>query len=156
MDGVVAGRTVADGEHRAPLGEAGAGFTVLDQALAEAVEALGDGLVLAAVDQRLDAPVDLDARDHAPGGQALRERLAVQALLEQGFLEQDHAAGVLLEAGRGEQQIAVGLAVGLGVLDTDLVETLLDGAGGLVGGQQALAGGDHRQSGFAENLFVHG
>ena len=71
-DGGVAGKAVGgvaqgnhggacgDGDHAAPLGEAGAGLVVLGGALREAVEALAPGLVVA-VDQGDQTLVDLDA-----------------------------------------------------------------------------------------------
>lgn len=71
-DGGVAGKAVGgvaqgnhggacgDGDHAAPLGEAGAGLVVLGGALRKAVKALAPGLVVA-VDQGDQTLVDLDA-----------------------------------------------------------------------------------------------
>src|SRR3546814_4837358 len=53
-----------DGQHGAPLGEAGAELVVFRHALRQAVEALGDLLAIAAR-QRLHTLVDLDAGDDA-------------------------------------------------------------------------------------------
>lgn len=43
---------------------------------------------------------------------------------------------------RGEKELSVGFAVLLVVLDVDLLETLADGRGRLVGGQNSLSGCD--------------
>src|SRR3546814_7896495 len=67
-----------------------------------------------------------------------------------GLVEQDRAADVLRQVGRGQQQLAVGAAVLLVVLDPDAGEALGDGAGGFVDGDDALARRDHGQGGFGK------
>ena len=64
LDGERGRNAVADVDDRAPLGEARAELVVLDEALAQAIQALGDGLAREA-GERLRAGVDLDARDDA-------------------------------------------------------------------------------------------
>src|SRR5690606_26389037 len=101
------------------------------------------------------ALVDLDARDHAVVGHVLRERHAVLRRPADGLVEQDRAADVLGRVGRGQQQLAVGAAVFLGVLDAHAREALGDGAGGLVDGNDALARRDHGQGGFGKLFDTH-
>ena len=114
----------------------------------------GDGLAREA-GERLRARVHLDAREDAARGEQLREWLAVGGLLAEGLVVQDHAGNVLLGTGRGEQQLAVGAARLEARLEPDLVEALLDRAGGFVSRQDALSGGDHRLRVAVQCLDVH-
>src|SRR5690606_34825665 len=75
--------------------------------------------------------------------------------LAQGLVEQDRAADVLRQVGRGQQQLAVGAAVLFGVLDADAGEALGDGAGGLVDGDDPLARGNHGEGGFGKLFDAH-
>src|SRR5690606_12189613 len=141
--------------HRAPFGEAGAEAVVLLEPVAQAVQALGDHLARES-GQRMGALVDLDAGDdagilHHPG-----EGHAVLARLAQGLVEQDRAGDVLAQAGRGQQHLAVGAAVLLGVLHAHAGEALGDGAGGFVDGDDALARRDHGAGGVGELFDAHG
>jgi hypothetical protein len=69
--------------------------------------------------QRLGAPVDLDTGDDAPARQQLGERDIVARALAQGFVEQDDAADLALDAVGGEQDLAVAPALFLGGLHLD-------------------------------------
>jgi hypothetical protein len=51
----------------------------------------------------------------------------------------------------GEEQLAVGLPVGLGVLEVDRVEAAADGAGRLVSSEDTLARGGDRALQFGKN-----
>ena len=94
--------------------------------------------------ERLRAEVDLDARDHALLRQVLREGRAVLGFLADGLIVENDAAHRLGRPGGGEQHLAVGAPMLLGRIELDAVEALLDRAGALVRGQDALALGDHR------------
>ena len=116
---------------------------VVGDALGEAVEALGDQLARAE-GQRLGAGVDLDAGQRARRLDDLGQRRAVLGLLADGLVVEDHAGDVILHGlGGAEQHLAVVAAAVGGALGLDRVEALLDGAGALVGGQDALARGHH-------------
>jgi hypothetical protein len=86
------------------------------------------------------ALVHLDARHRAQALEEPGERLARRALLTQGLLVEDHARDELAHARRGEEQVAVGAAVLLGVLHLDGGEALGDRARALVGGEDPAAG----------------
>ena len=58
--------------------------------------------------------------------------------------------------GRAEQHLAIVAAVVLGAFGVDGVEALLDGAGGFVGGEDALAGRDHGLGDFVQFCEIHG
>jgi len=146
-----AGVVFADVDHRAPLGELGTQLDVLLQTLAQAVQALGHHIARKA-GQRHRALVHLDARDDAVLLHHLGEGHAVLGGLADGFVIEDRAGDVLAQARSGEQQLAVGAAVLFAVLDADRFETLLDGVGRLVDGDDALAGRNHRQ-GDAFKIF---
>src|SRR5262249_60462987 len=137
-------------------GEACAEVAVLGEALPEPVEALGDGLALGRQRERLGALVDLDPGDDALFGEHRWERDTVARRLADRLVEQDHAAGELLGALGSEEEVAIGAAIPLRRLDADLVETLLDRARALVGGEDALAGGDDGPGGACELGRVHG
>ena len=85
----------------------------------------------------------------------LRERRAVERALADRLVEEDHAADVLLGARRREEQVAVRAPVLLGRLDPDRVEALLDRAGALVGGEDALAVGDERLRDVVQLVVGH-
>src|SRR3977135_3814028 len=84
----------------------------------------------------------------------LHQRCAVGSLLADRLVIQDHAAHVLGDARRAEQHLAIRAPVVLGVLDADRVEPSLDGAGALVRGEDALAGGDQCASDLGD--ICHG
>jgi hypothetical protein len=62
---------------------------------------------------------------------------------------------VLLETGRGEQQIAISLTVLLGVLDIDAFEALCDRAGAFISSQQTTTRSNHGQRSFIQYFLVH-
>ena len=134
---------VADRDHRAPLAEARAERVVLGEAPAEPVEALGD-LLPGVPGEVLRARVDLDPGDDALAREELGERRAVVGRLADRLVVEDHAADVLLEARRREEEVPVRAAVLLGRLDADRVEPLRDRARGLVRGEDALVVGHDR------------
>ena len=120
---------------------------------AQPVEAFGDRLA-GAEGQRLGAVVDLDARQRAGGLDQLGQRRAVLGLLADGLVVEDDAGDVVLHRlGGAEQHLAIVAAGVLGALGLDAVEALLDGAGALVGGQDALA---RRHHGLGHLLQCHG
>ena len=137
---------VSDGDHRAPLREAGAEAVVLLEAPAEPVEALGDLLARKA---RLivRAGVDLDPGDDALRGEHLREWSPVVGGLAKRLVVEDDAADVVLHLGCREEQLAVRAPTLFRRLHADGVEALLYRPGRLVGGKDALVVGDDRAGG---------
>src|SRR5262249_25607424 len=128
---------VRDIDHGAPFGEPCAELVVLDEALAETVQPLGNRLAFEA-GQRLCTRVDFDAWNDAPFGEVLRKRRAVFGLLTDRLVIEDDAADVILSARSGEQHFTIGAPMLLGGLELDAVETFLDGARALVRRQHAL------------------
>src|SRR5262249_25677693 len=124
-----------------PLGEPRAPLPVLGEALPEPVETLGDRLV-GEQRQWLGPRVHLDPGDRPRGLEDLDERYPVVGRLPDRLVEQDHAADVLAQTRRREEHLAVVSPRLLRGPDPDLVEPLLDRAGGLVRGEDALAGTD--------------
>ena len=106
--------------------------------------------------QGLRALVDLDAGDRAGLLDQLDQRRAVLGVLPDGLVIEDDAGNVLAHRlGRAEQHLAVVAAVLLGRFDIDGVKALLDGAGGFVGSQNALARRNHRKGDFVEFGKIH-
>ena len=94
--------------------------------------------------QRLRALVDLDAGERARLLDQLDQRRAVLGVLPDGLVIENDAGDVLRHRlGRAEQKLAVVAPVVGGRLDADRVEALLDGAGGLVGRENAAARRHH-------------
>ena len=148
-DAVLARALRVDRVRRAPLGEAGAELAVLGEPLAQAVEPLRDRLGLREREW-LRAEVDLDPRDDPLRVEQLRERRPVRGALADRLVVEDDAADVLLGARRREEQLAVGAPRVLRGLEADRVEALLDRAGALVRGENALAVGDKRLGGVVQ------
>ena len=94
VEAVVRGDAVTDGDDGAPLGELGAELDVLREAVAQAVEPLGDGLTFGS-GEGLGAHVDLDAGVDPLGGEQVREACAVGGGLAQGFVVKNGAADAL-------------------------------------------------------------
>jgi hypothetical protein len=155
VDCRVARNAGTDVDHRAPLRKARTLVVIFLQPLGELVEADGDQLVRAA-GQRLRAFVDLDAGDRACLLDQLDQRRAVLRLLPDRLIVEDHAGDVLRHRVlRAEQQLAIIAAIVLGRVDADRVETLLDGAGGFIRGQNSAARRDHGVGDFVEIGEVH-
>jgi hypothetical protein len=127
---------------------------IFGQALTQTIQTFGDGLA-GETGKRLRARVDLDAGDDAELGQVLRERRAVLGFLAQGFIVKDHAADVVGDVRRGEQQLAIRAACFLRRFQLDAVEALLDRAAGFVGGQNTLALRDHCARNRLELTAIH-
>src|SRR5581483_2055583 len=125
-----------DGDDRAPFAEARAEVKVFLEAIAQAIEAFGD-LFAREIGHGFGALVHLDAGDDALAAEQFDERHAAGGALADGFIEENHAADERAEAGRGEEQFAVGAAIVLGGGDIDGLETLLDGAEAFIGGEAA-------------------
>ena len=86
----------------------------------------------------------------------LDQRRAINSLLPDGFVKQDHAGDVVVHGfGRAEQKLPVIAPVCLSGLDVNRREALGDRAAGFIGSQQALAGRDHGGSHSVELSEVH-
>src|SRR5919202_1979879 len=132
----------ADRDHRPPLGEARSEPAVLHEALAQAVETLGDRLPVGP-GQRLRAGVDLYPRDHPAAGEELWKPGAVRRGLANRLVVEDHPADVVVGARCREQELAEAAARLLARLGADRLEPLGHGAVALVRRQDALPLRDH-------------
>ena len=155
-DAGIARDALADVDHRAPFREARALLVIFGEPVGELVEADGDEFARA-IRQRLGAFVDLDAGDGAGLLDELDQRRAVLGLLPDGLVVEDDAGDVFRHRLAGaEHHLAIVAAIVLGRFSrADRVEALLDRAGGFVGGQDALAGRDHRFRDLVQFCEVH-
>mmetsp|Transcript_70007 Transcript_70007/g.158875 ORF Transcript_70007/g.158875 Transcript_70007/m.158875 type:complete len:451 (-) Transcript_70007:72-1424(-) len=158
-DGEVAGQALLwiELQDVAPLGEAGALLVGLLAALLEVVQALGGDLRVA---ERTDlrAPdallvvrhVQLDAWNHAAVARNdVHHGFARRVLLHQGLPVQDHSADEVAQPRGGEAHGAIGGAVLYRVRDLLRLRVARTEprAGGLVGGEKALARGTELHGG---------
>ena len=74
--------------------------------------------------------------------QRFNESATVASLLPNRFVKENYAADKFACTFGSEQDFPISAAVFFGRLHADRVEALLDGAGGFVGGKDALAGRD--------------
>jgi len=152
--GAWGGQPSADADHGAPLGEARAHRGVLDQALAQTIESLGDVLAGKAR-ERLGAGIDLDSRDDAGVLQRHGERQTCIRLLANRLVVQDRAADALAEPRRRHDHVAVG-AARLGALgDAERREAPVARSGALVHREQAAIALHQGACGVGEGLCVH-
>ena len=138
---IVAGRRhVIDGNDGTPFGKAGAVLGIAHQALAQAIEALGD-LFIVIAGHGEGAAINLDAGNDIGIGQDGAEGGAVGSGLFQGFLGEDDAGDIFGHGlGGAEQHFAIVAAQIERIGQVDLGKALGDGAFGFVGRQDALAG----------------
>ena len=101
---------VSDGNHGPPFGELCPHLPVFRQALAQAVQAFGDLFPLE-TGQFLGPLVHLDARQDAFFGQVSGKPDILGSRLAHGFIEEDHAADILLNPFGREEQFTVGASV---------------------------------------------
>ena len=155
----VAGRVlVADRDHRPPLGKAGTELSVVGDALAQTVQALGDLLPVGA-GERLGPRVHLDPGHDPLAREKLRKRGAVRRALANRLVVEDGPADVRARALGGEHQLAKVATVLAGGRNVEhRVQALVHRPAALVRGQDALAVGDQRAGGFldVDLLGVHG
>ena len=138
-----------DFESGAPFGETEPHLVVFFEAVGEACEAFGPGFVgmggvlgvviwRSGVREFLEALVDFDTGNDTPSGEEVDEVLAVVGELAGGFVEEDDAVRVVLEAFGGEEDVAIVAAVVVGVGDLKLVEFFVNTTTGLVGSENAF------------------
>ncbi len=143
-DAIVTRDARADINHCPPFAEFRAEIAILDQALAQAVQALSDFLARAK-GKRFRSLVDFDTGDSAGLFDHLDERRIVRGFLPDRLVEEDDPRDIVRHGlGGAEQELPVIAAVGFGGFDADGSEALLDRSARFVGGENALAGRRHR------------
>lgn len=140
VDGQLGWSPVANLEHGSPLGKAAPLLVEGLCAGCQAVQTLRGRLVIGAAqnDQTL---VEFDASVDVSRTEQLNEVLALGRSLVNRLLKHDHTRDVLFDFWCGEKELAIVAAISLVVLHRDRIESLSDGARGLVSSQDSLAGG---------------
>lgn len=82
--------------------------------------------------ERRETHIDLNTGDDTSILQVLDKRGTIFVVLEESLLVQDSTGDVVTDLGGGEKETTVSLTVGLVVLNTNGLETLADGLGGLI------------------------
>ncbi|GMS91026.1 hypothetical protein PENTCL1PPCAC_13201, partial [Pristionchus entomophagus] len=147
------GRVRGDGEDAAPLGEAATALLESCGLCGESIQSLGGSLSDGAM-ERHDSEVELDAWNDALLVEQIDELLAGVGGLVEGLLVEDHSGDVLVEVGRGEEQLTVLLSVLLIVLEADGGQALTDSSSGLVSCKDSLAVGDDLGGDLAKLLLL--
>src|SRR5262249_45679007 len=138
-----------------PFGEFRAESAILNQSLAQSIEALGDDFT-GREGKRLRSLVDLDAGNGSGLLDEGNERCSILRLLSNGLVVKDDAGNAFGHAlGRAEQQLAIVAPAVRRGLNANGVETLLDGARGFVGSEYAAARRYHGLGDFVELSQVH-
>ena len=151
LDATPAGETTAYGNHRAPLGKAGAHARVFGQAVAQSVQTLGY-LLSGMTCQILGAGVNFDAGDDSRLGDGFHEGSAVFLLLADRLVVENRAADGLSQSGRGDDQLAIGAAGLHGLGNPQPGKAFIAGWITFIHGQQALVVG-HERAGDVHKLF---
>ena len=141
-DAATGGEALTDGNDRPPLGKREAHTGIFLQPWPQTVETCSH--FFAGVALHILGPlVDFDARLDAEAFKERGERHVIIRALPDGFIKHDDATDVVFNARRCEQQVAVRLPRLFRVLNTDHVESLLDGAGAFIRGKNPFSRGHH-------------
>ena len=154
LDAASAGNAIAQGEHRAPLGETGTHLKVLLESKTQSVQTLGDFLS-GMTGHVLGTDVNLDAGDDPRIGDDLDEGSAIFLLLADRLVVEDRPTDGLAEAGRGHDQLPIGAAGLLGLGNPQPGESFVAGRSAFIHRQQALVVGDQRPRGVYQRLCIH-
>lgn len=149
VDGELTWESGTDLEDGSPLGEPASLLVESLGSGGETVETLG-GALLVGSSKNDESLIELDTGVDASLTEKSDKVLSISGLLVDGLLEHDDTANVLLDRWSGEKKLTVGASIGLGVLNTDLIETLSDGSSALVRSQDALASGRDLAGSFDE------
>ena len=151
VDGELRWLTVSNAKGTSPLSETDTLGVELSASLAEVIETLGVELSVGPGDGS-HALVKLDTGDDSLGVEEVNEEGSVVGLVVGGLFVEDDTGNVLLESLSLEEELSVESSVLLDVLDVDHLESLPDGSGGLVGGEDSLSWGADLVGGLFELL----
>ena len=159
-DGTVSGKTVGglsdskvgweaitNFEDGSPLSKSATQFVVLSASLAKVIETLSGSLSISTTDN-LKTLVDLNTAVDASASQQVTEALAIFAGITDGLVEHDDARYVLLDIWGGEEELTIGLSILVVVLNANVVKSLTNGAGGLIGSEDTLSWGTNLLGGL--------
>ena len=152
-DGSFTWTPIANLKNSSPFCKSASQFIVLSASLAKSIESLGCSLSIGSTDWH-ETCVDLDTAVDSSSSEDLGEFLgAVSSGVPDSLIKHDDAANVLLDTRCREKKLTISLSVGVVVLDADSVESLSDGAGGLVSCEDSLARGADLLGSLDELLF---
>jgi hypothetical protein len=141
LNATPAGKTIAHGNHRSPLGKTGAHLRVFCQSVAQAIQAFR--YVLSGVTcHLLCTGVNFDAGNDSRIGDNLNEGSAIFPLLADRLVVEDRATNALTETGRGHNQLPIGAPGLLGLGNPQPGKSFVAGWITFIHRQQALVAGD--------------
>ena len=138
--------TLANRDHRAPLGKACAEFAVFDEPFAQAIQTLGDRFAGKA-GQGDGSFVHLDAGNDALIGENRRQGGGILRPLPNRLIKQDHAVDEVAQRWGREQHFPLITAMALSRGDVDRLESPFDGRKAFVRCEYAFAGSEQRGNG---------
>ena len=136
-----------------PLCESASHSIVLSASLTKSIKSLSGSLSISSsnIDESC---VDLNTAVNASSSEDLNELLgAIGSGVANSLIEHDDTADVLLNTWGGEKHLSVSLSVGMVVLNANAVESLSNGASGLISSENTLARGADVFAGLDE-LFL--
>src|SRR5205809_3323434 len=137
VDAGARGNSVADRDHRPPLGKARAELSIFGQSLTQSVETLGNFLAVK-IRHRLGAFVHFDPRDDPLLFQRFYETAPVASLLPNRFVKENYTADKFACTGSGKQKFAICATVLLCGRNINALQSLLDRPRTLIGCQDPL------------------
>lgn len=154
LDSEISWSTISSNlENGSPLGESASEIVVLLAHGGEGVKSLGGALSVGG-GNILETLIDLDSGNDSLRFKVLDEVDTVLGLVGAGLLEHDNSRDVILDSLSGEQKFSVSSSILFTVLNSNRVESLLDGSSGFISSQDSLSWSNNLLSGFSQLLSV--
>lgn len=148
LDGNITWASVSrDLEDSSPLGESATDVVEFLSSLGQVIKTEGSSFVVGAWDDS-SSLIELNTWDNTLFLQEIDELLAILSGLSGGFFVEDNTGDVFLEIWGGEEEFSVSSSVFLVVFELDVIESLSDSSGGLIGGEDTETSSGDSFSGF--------
>lgn len=142
-----------DLEDGSPFSESASQFVIFSASSTKSIKTLGGCLSIGSSDN-LETSVDLDTAVNSSSSKDIAELLITSSVgVLDGLVEHDDSTDVLLNIWGGEKEFSVGLSVSVVVLNTNAVESLSNGSGRLIGGEDSLTWGANFLAGLDQFFF---
>ena len=143
LEATTGGKSLADGEHRAPFGETCAHLGIFRETFAQSVQTFGDFLS-GMTGQILCAGIHFDARNDPGIGENTGKKNTVSILLADGLVIENCATDIPAKPGRGHNQLPIDAPGFHRLRNTEFGKSLVAGGIAFVHRQQPFVVGDQR------------